>query len=705
MPASKIVALGVVVLAVLLSSTLIPHAAEDSEPTSSEQDSFQFFDSDATRYGHAVLQVRSTVTGSIGINKNILPFFEDHCFRCHSGDDPSAGVALDVFESSGDLIQKPELLDAVFRVVREGEMPPNYMPQPSAEEIVTVTRGLDELIAAVEAAMPPRPGRVTLRRLNRVEYENTIRDLLGVEFHATDIWMPTPPLTAVRRIMSAQPSTGRLSPAAGGLVAAGKVAASASINFPSDDVGYGFDNIGDVLSLPPLLMEKYLAAAELIASEAVALTREGVTSPSHRIFIASPSETLSEEEAARRILQRLASRTYRRSVTFEEVDRLISIANLAWEDGDSFEAGIELALTAMLCSPHFLFMVPADPAEATDDRFLNNFELAERLSYFLWSSMPDEELFAEASRGAFREHLPEQVARMLDDPKSKSFVQGFALQWLQLRNLDLASPDENQFPAFDEQLRRSMRLETEYFFNAVLQEDRSVLELIDADFTYVNQPLADLYGISGVSGDEFQRVSLEGTVRGGVLTHAGVLTVTSNPTRTSPVKRGKWIMENILGTSPPDPPANVPMLEEQSQLTGSLREQMEQHRADPNCAICHLEMDQLGFAMENFDVIGSWRDEDGGYPIDASGELPDGRTFTGAVELREMLADSSREKFVRCLTEKVLIYSLGRGIERTDRQYVDRIVESIEEEDYRFSALILGIVQSEPFMKRSGEGR
>jgi len=294
---------------------------------------------------------------------------------------------------------------------------------------------------------------------------------------------------------------------------------------------------------------------------------------------------------------------------------------------------------------------------------------------------------------------------MLADPKSERFVQGFALQWLQLRNLELASPDGNQFPDFDEHLRRSMRLETEHFFSAVLHEDHSVLKLIDADFTYVNETLADLYGISGVSGDEFQRVSLEGTVRGGVLTHAGVLTVTSNPTRTSPVKRGKWVMENILGTPPPDPPANVPMLEEQSQLTGSLREQMEQHRADPNCAVCHLEMDQLGFAMENFDVIGSWREEDGGYPIDASGELPDGRAFTGPVELRAMLADSSREKYVRCLTEKILTYSLGRGIERTDRHYVDQIVESLEQEEYRFSALILGVVQSEPFLKRSGEGR
>ena len=632
MTVKKILAIGAVVLAVVFGSILPLYAAEDPAPTASEQDSF---------------------------HENVLPFFEDHCFRCHSGDDPSAGVALDVFESSSDLIRQPERLDAVFRVVREGEMPPSYMPRPSAEEIVTATRGLDELIAAVEALMPPRPGRVTLRRLNRVEYENTIHDLLGVEFQATE-------------------------------------------DFPSDDVGYGFDNIGDVLSLPPLLMEKYLAAAELIASKAVALTPEEATDvrlfdasqlsggsaygdrrvlassgkiscrvdldsggeyelritaygdqagdesakmelkidgkainvfdveavqnapedyrrrldltpgshdisaafindfynpeadnptqrdrnlgvvkfelagpipssledypASHRrIFIAVPSDTLSKEDAARLVLEQLAAGTYRRPVTPDELDRLILIANLAWDEGDSFEAGVELALTAMLCSPHFLFMVPSDPAEATDDRYLNDFELAERLSYFLWSSMPDEELFDLATQGALRGDLPNQVVRMLADPKSERFVQGFALQWLQLRNLELASPDGNQFPDFDEHLRRSMRLETEHFFSAVLHEDHSVLKLIDADFTYVNETLADLYGISGVSGDEFQRVSLEGTVRGGVLTHAGVLTVTSNPTRTSPVKRGKWVMENILGTPPPDPPANVPLLEEQSQ--------------------------------------------------------------------------------------------------------------------------------------------
>ncbi len=343
-------------------------------------------------------------------------------------------------------------------------------------------------------------------------------------------------------------------------------------------------------------------------------------------------------------------------------------------------------------------------------RTLNEYELASRLSYFLWSSMPDDELFDLAARGKLRENLDRQVRRMLDDAKSKALVENFAGQWLQLRKLDLAAPDKSQFPAFNDDLRRAMRTESEMFFAAIVHEDRSVLELLDADFTFVNARLARHYGLEGVEGDSFRRVSLpaggqaDASARGGVLAQAAVLTVTSNPTRTSPVKRGRWVLENILGTPPPDPPPNVPMLRDDAKAvaTGTLRQRMEQHRKDPNCAVCHKEMDALGFALENFDAVGAWRIKDGKFPIDAAAELPDGRSFNGPRELKAILR-GNQEQFARCLTEKLLTYALGRGVEPYDRPAIDGIVNAAKSGDYKFSTFVLGIVRSDPFQKRRGK--
>jgi hypothetical protein len=320
--------------------------------------------------------------------------------------------------------------------------------------------------------------------------------------------------------------------------------------------------------------------------------------------------------------------------------------------------------------------------------------------------MPDEQLFSLAAKGRLKDSavLSGQVRRMLKDPKAHALTENFAGQWLQLRSLSSASPDPERFPAFNEALRSAMRKETELFFEAVVQEDRSALDFLDARFTYLNEALARHYGIPGIQGEAFRRVALSGQQRGGILTQASILTVTSNPTRTSPVKRGKWVLEQLLGAPPPPPPPGVSELkEEKGRLTGSLRERMEQHRKDPACASCHARMDPIGFGLENYDAVGAWRTREGEFPIDASGTLPDGRSFNGPAQLKQILK-GKKQQFVRCLTEKLLTYALGRGLEYYDKCAVDDIVKAAAKNDYCFSTLVTGVVLSDPFRKRRGDG-
>ena len=320
--------------------------------------------------------------------------------------------------------------------------------------------------------------------------------------------------------------------------------------------------------------------------------------------------------------------------------------------------------------------------------------------------MPDDELFRAAYEGTLRDpgELERQALRMLADPKAARLVESFGGQWLQIRNLDQVSPDPSTFPGFDDELRDAMRRETELCLDAVIREDRSIIDLLDADYTFLNERLAEHYGIDGVEGDGFRRVPLDAdSPRGGILTQASFLTITSNPNRTSPVKRGKYILEQILGSPPPPPPPEVPELEEGPELTGTLRERMEQHRSNPSCASCHKRMDPLGFGLENFDAIGRWRDADGDSAIDPSGSLPDGGVFRGPGDLKGLLA-SDREAFARTLTEKLMTYALGRGLEYYDRCAVDRILAGLEADDYRFGRLVVGIVASDPFRMRKVEG-
>jgi hypothetical protein len=424
---------------------------------------------------------------------------------------------------------------------------------------------------------------------------------------------------------------------------------------------------------------------------------------------ARPNKDRSVAEAARQVLRPFVERAFRRPTTNEELQPFVSIVEAVVKDSEPYDFAIRLAVQGVLVSPSFLFRIETDqkPDDPNAERAVTDFELASRLSYFLWSSMPDEELFKLAREGRLSDSavLAAQVKRMLKSDKSRSIVDNFAEQWLNLRMLDEVTPDPDVFPDFDKRLRDDMKRETLLLFGEVMREDRSILDFLDADFTFVNERLARHYGMQNVSGDEFQKVSLNAAQRAGVLTHASILTITSNPDRTSPVKRGKWILENILGKEPPPPPPGVPELEETKKAVpdATLRVQLEQHRADPGCASCHTTMDTLGFGFENFDAVGVWRDTDGKHPVDSSGELPSGEKFSGPIELVQILKQRKKQ-FSRSLAEKMLTYALGRGLSYYDRCAVDEILVRLNENNYRFSELVQGIVHSKPFQKRRGDG-
>ncbi|MFN3651359.1 MAG: DUF1592 domain-containing protein [Armatimonadota bacterium] len=608
--------------------------------------------------------------------RDVTAVLKKYCYSCHNSKQEIASVNLELLTSQKSLAEKRDVWEKVLHVMKASTMPPRNLPQPTKAERERLSTWLDAQLFAVNCDLKD-PGRVTMRRLNRVEYDNTVRDLTGLDVKPSEL-------------------------------------------FPSDDVGYGFDNIGDVLTISPLLMEKYLNAAEEIADRAIVTPESrGGKLPaelpeSHRRIIttaAAPDASLDDKKkAARASLAEFGRRAYRRPLQDGELDRLVKIVELSVKDGDSFERGMQLATQAVLVSPHFLFRVELDgkdkdPAKARD---LNGYELASRLSYFLWSTMPDDELFRLAESGTLTQPkvLEAQVRRMLAHEKAWALVENFGEQWLTLRTLKTASPDPKQFPTFNDQLRDAMLTETHMFFQSILKEDKSVLDFIDGNYTYLNEPLAKHYGIDFVKGDHFRKVVLTNDQRRGVLTQASILTITSNPTRTSPVKRGKWVLEQILGTPPPPPPPNVPELEEAKEgqvLKGTLRERMEQHRADPGCASCHLRMDALGFGLENFDPIGAWREKDGEDPIDASGTLPSGEEFKTPVELIQILK-GEKEQFVTHLAGQLLTFGLGRGLEYYDRCAVDEMVAKAAKDNYRFSTLIMEIVKSDPFRKKRGDG-
>jgi mono/diheme cytochrome c family protein len=724
--------------------------------------------------------------------------FDDTCSECHNPTDLSGGFDVNVYRSVETLATDRDRWESILAKLKTREMPPDdAVIQPSDEQINTLVKLLEKEFERADAAMKPDPGRVTARRLNRAEYTNTIRDLLAVDFRADR-------------------------------------------NFPTDDSGEGFDNIGDVLTVSPVLMEKYLAAAGRIAERAIATgslpkpveveyslrfknlrridpsnveathrfdfdadyelkiglpgqrakdaapvtlglwidgrlvqtttvetrpsglvyfnpfseerIRVPITEGDHTLrlgFIDDPFvKTLAQDEIYKdsvnkwvgavtvigpfatsgekpsrkkilvcdpasdprcvdRILATLARRAYRRPVTGAEVAALKRFVDMARADGQSVEQGIGLAIQAMLVSPHFLFHIERDlyPNDPSRMHRVSDVELASRLSYFLWNSMPDDELLslAERRRLSVPLVLDTQVKRMLADPRSAAMAENFAGQWLEIRNLDAIKPDPQKFPAWTPELRDAMKTETRMFFDTILRENRPVGEFIDARYTFLNELLAKHYGIDNVTGPEFRRVDLATGERGGVLTHGSVLAVSSYPTRTSVVIRGRYILQNILGTPPPPPPADVPALDEQAVgTTASLRKQMEAHRTSAICASCHSRMDPLGFALENYDAIGKWRTMDGGFPVDSSGVLPGGKKFANSAEMRQILTERVPE-LTRTLTEKLLIYSLGRGLQRYDRPTVNGITKRVAASGYGFQTLVQEVVRSLPFQSRRAE--
>ena len=744
---------------------------------------------------------------------------KQYCVSCHNDQLQTAGLSLAKLDPA-KVHENPAAWEKVVRKLRTGTMPPagSARPAPAAYEVTA-----SWLESELDRTAQPNPGRPALRRLNRAEYGNAIRDLLDLHVDVETLLLP-------------------------------------------DDAAFGFDNIGDLLDVSPTLLERYLTAADRVSALAVGdattpagsqtyhatgdqsqdIDREGMplgtvgglrsnynfplngeyefrvgllrtnldgirglehphqleitvdgerllletvggdiensrtgtiaeksdatdarlrvraaiqagprdvaatfvrkigegtnrlrpfdrsnadtydstgrphvetltilgpflpsgagdTPSRQRIFICKPVSQTQEEPCARQILSTLARRAYRRPVTAADLDLLLPFYKEGRQKG-TFETGIQLALRRLLASPTFVFRAESDPRNR--DSRVSDLELASRLSFFLWSSIPDDILIDLASRDRFHEPavLEEQTRRMLADPRSNALPENFAGQWLHLRNLEGIHPNTDEFPDFDNDLRLAFTREAELFFTSIMREDRSVMDFLTADYTFVNERLARHYGIPQVYGSRFRRVTLgpELEARRGLLGKGGVLMSTSRADRTSPVLRGKWILENLIGTAPPAPPANVPPLDTRpGAKPRTIRERMASHRA-PGCVSCHQLIDPLGFALEGFDAIGGWRTHEAGAPIDASSRLADGRAVNGVGELRAALA-SRPEAFVQTLTEKLMTYALGRGLQHYDMPVVRTIVRDAKAKDYSFNAVVLGIVRSVPFQMRAGE--
>jgi hypothetical protein len=504
------------------------------------------------------------------------------------------------------------------------------------------------------------PGRVTMHRLNRVEYDNTVRDLLGATSHPSD-------------------------------------------DFPPDDRGDGFDNIADVLTLSPLHLSVYQLAAKQLVDEAMA-------SATGRALVLNCDLATGGDTCAKSALHAFVPRAWRRPVTDAEIDSLLTMVTLAKSKGDTIEQGYKLALQAVLMSPNFVFRVEIDPSPTSmTPHALGDYELASRLSYFLWSTMPDDELFqtAQAKTLGTPSVLSAQVTRMLKSPKAQALVDNFAGQWLYVRKIDEAAPDSTAFPSFDEDLRSAMKTETQKLFSEIAFNGLGADKLLTADFTFVNDRLAKHYGLPLPGSSTFQRVSLaNNTQRGGFLGNAGILMVTSHPTRTSPVLRGKWVMTQLLCQDVPPPPPGVNVKIDMETMTNeTLRQRLERHRADAVCASCHKLMDPIGFGLENYDAVGAYRTTDGNAPIDAKGQLPDGKSFSGPHELASLVA--SDPDFARSATTKLYTYALGRSYDETpthmDGATLQALVDGFTKNGFRLDKLIASLVASPTFLTRRGD--
>lgn len=732
--------------------------------------------------------------------KEVLPLVETYCYDCHGDGLKKGELAIDKFDSIAEMQANRDVWKRIQDHLKHQLMPPLDEDQPNAEERKKILDWIDAAVFPVDPNNPD-PGRVTLRRLNRVEYQNTLRDLLGVNVNVMDL-------------------------------------------IPPDDSGYGFDNIGDVLTLSPAHLERYLEAARVALDKAVVpgkmpppeaefpgrelagdghrseeghylfksgkaktsfkpqragtyrvtITAGGtlggdgppkmefhendqtlctwdvdarmehpeeftyefkiadekpvevgvaftndfyqedhpdpkkrdrnlmvnalkITGPldgpppekpqSHKRIFGKRDAGESDESYALRVLNGFARKAFRRPSQEGEVKRYLQLVSLAKKQGEGVEEGIRLALEAMLVSPAFLFREEPqpEPDNAKKIQLIDEHALATRLSYFFWSTMPDQRLMELASRGELRKNLGSEIDRLIADERSRQFVSNFTGQWLRLRDMPSTRPAERFFPKFTGRVRDAMRRETEMFFSHIVREGMPMESLLDADFTFLNETLANYYGIPDVKGDKFRKVTLTDSRRRGILGQGSFHLLTSYPLRTSPVLRGKYVLENLLDTAPPPPPPNVPQLEPPGHKGNqrSLREQLEKHREDPSCASCHALMDPIGFGLENFDAAGAWRDQENGKDIDTAGELISGRKIHGVDELRKALVEDHRPEFYRSVATKMLTYALGRGLEWYDRPALDRIVSETEKAGGSSRAMLRAVIDSVPFQYRRGD--
>ena len=614
---------------------------------------------------------------SINFEKDVVPILATHCASCHGSTRPRGGVSL-VFKDEADararLKDDDSFWDRVETEISTKQMPPAGRKPPSDAQRELLVEWIHSAVMTTDGK--PDPGPFMVRRLNNREYANTLRDLLYL------------------------PSTFDI-----------------TADFPADERGDGFDNNAGTLTISPLLIERYLAAAEKATVAALGLDPRtapprvvepgGSPTFNPRNKINEPSAQFREDFADRQAkirlnLEVLAPRAYRRPVSKREIDELMKFAALSFAHaGESFDQATGLAARAAVMSPEFLFRVERDPnPDGTGKVFeITEYQLASRLSYFLWSTMPDEELFRAAKAGTLRADLESHIARMLKDPKAISLTKDFMGQWLEIRGLHEVT---NADPA----LLASMQEETERFFDDIVRNNRSLMDFLDADYTFVDERLAKLYGIPGVMGSEFRRVQVDKARRGGIFTHASFLTITSKPLgssrRTSPVMRGKWIIENIFNQTIPPPPPNVPTLEfdPNKELKGTVRQIFEQHRVDPTCAGCHARMDPYGFALENYDGYGVWRDQDNRVDVDASGEI-DGKSFKTPVEFRAMLA-GRRDDFRRGFIKKMMSYALGRGMRGYDRPALEAVGAQVQKDGDTVLSVVVNIAKSYPFQHARG---
>ena len=593
-----------------------------------------------------------------------VEFVRTHCIECHRGEDAESGLDLSLFSEAKNVFDSIDVWNQIATRVSERQMPPRGSEQPSVELRSQFVAWIRQTIFTAVCDDGISPGPPMIRRMNRTEYANTVRDLLGI------------PINAAHAL-------------------------------PVDGAGgEGFDNASETLFISPIYAEKYLQAAQSAIGHAL---KDPVDRS--RIIVADPNEQRSPRQAARVVLNAFLPRAFRRPVSEEESEHYLDLFTQAFDEDESYSSAIEFTLVAAMVSPKFLFLYE-QPGQSGGLTPVSDYELASRLSYFLWASMPDDELLRLASEEKLHDEqvLAEQVKRMLRseidgrglrrDSKVRGFATSFVEQWLGTRALGREfKPDPSIATRYDSELEGGMKYEPIFFFEDLLSENRSLLNLIESDFTYVNRRLAQHYGVRGEFREQPKRVELQAAHhRGGLLGMGAVLAVSSLPHRTSPVLRGKWILETMLGTPPPPPPPDVPSLDEKNETLkpSSLRQRLEAHRANPVCASCHDAMDPLGFGLENYDVLGGWRTRVGVVRIDAAGELPGGEQFNGPVELKRLLLQRKKQ-FMRNLTRKVLGFALARGLTNEDLCVVESIVGKLESEDYRAQTLMTEIVKSVPF--------